>query len=98
MSPQEKESWLQFRERVTMQYEDALFIRKSEQIQMEQQDVVEMSRYHWENLDPDEAQSLEEYRHAWRLLGGGPRVAARLQATGDRPPPPERGSVTACAK
>ena len=76
MKPAERESWLQHRERVAMQHEDVLFLRTLEQSYMEQQDVIEMSHYyHWDNLD-----SLMEYQHAWRILGGGARVASRLEA------------------
>ena len=45
---------------------------------MEQQDVVEMSRYNWDNLNEQGAQDLREYQHAWQVLGGGPCVHARL--------------------
>jgi len=91
MSPLDKESWMEHRERVTMEYEDFLFLCTLEQSQMEQQDVVDMSRYHWNSLEPEEMQSLREYQHAWRVLGGGPRVAARLQVTdAPRTPPTKR--------
>ena len=62
----ERESWLQHRESVAMQHEDVLFLRTLERSHMEQQDVIEMSHYHWDNLD-----HLMEYQHAWRILGGG---------------------------
>ena len=62
----ERESWLQHRESVAMQHEDVLFLRTLERSHMEQQDVIEMSHYHWDNLD-----HLMEYQHAWRILGVG---------------------------
>ena len=72
----ERESWLQHRESVAMQHEDVLFLRTLERSHMEQQDVIEMSHYHWDNLD-----HLMEYQHAWRILGGGPcRVSVGSRA------------------
>ena len=64
---------------VTMQFEDVLFLRRMEQSQMEQQDIVEMSRYHWDCLYKDERRSLKNYRHLWRHLGGGRQVDSRLK-------------------
>ena len=61
-----------------MQYEDVLYLRELERSNMEQQDVVEMSRYNWDILDEQGAQDLREYQHAWQVLGGGPCVHARL--------------------
>ena len=81
MSPLQKEAWLEYREGVTMQYEDILFIRELERTAMGQQDVVEMSRYHWDDMGPEEKLELSEYQHAWRVLGGGGRIAARLEVT-----------------
>ncbi len=78
MAFEEHQRWLQFRERVSMQYEDPLFQRGQEQNNMEQQDVIEMARHHWNDLDAEGWQALKEYRHAWQVLGGGPRVLARL--------------------
>ena len=60
-----------------MQYEDVLFLRELERLNMEQQDVVEMSRYYWD-LDDEGVQDLREYQHAWQVLGGGPYTHARL--------------------
>ena len=88
LSSEEKVSWLEFRERVAMQYKDVLFLRELEQSNMEQQDVVEMSRYHWDNLDNEEVRHLKEYQHAWQVLGGGPYVHARLQVTNAPRTPP----------
>ena len=82
MSSEEKVSWLEFRERIGMQYEDVLFLRELERCNMEQQDVVEMSRYNWD-LDDEGVQDLREYQHAWQVLGGGPYIHARfLEANG----------------
>ena len=95
MSSSEKMSWLEFRERVTMQYEDILHLRDMEQCQMAQQDVVEMSRLHFDPDLVEEFVSLEEYQHAWRILGGGPNVAVRLNVThAPRTPPPKRRSTS----
>ena len=88
MSSEEKVSWLEFRERVAMQYKDVLFLRELERSNMEQQDVVEMSRYHWDELDDQGVQDLREYQHAWQVLGGGPYVHARLQVTNAPRTPP----------
>ena len=63
MSSEEKVSWLEFRERIGMQYEDVLFLRELERLNTEQQDVVEMSRYNWGDLDDEGAQDLREYQH-----------------------------------
>ena len=76
MSFEEKESWLETRERIGMQYEDVFFLRELEQVNMEQQDVVEMSRYNWD-LDDESVQDLREYQHAWQVLGAGPYIHAR---------------------
>ena len=93
MSSEERVSWLQYREGVAMKYEDVLFIRELEQLNMEQQDVVEMSRYHWDDLDDQGVQDLREYQHAWQVLGGGPYVHARLQVTNaPRTPPRDKDS------
>ena len=88
MSSEERVSWLQYREGVAMKYEDVLFIRELEQLNMEQQDVVEMSRYHWDDLDDEDVKSLREYQHAWQVLGGGLYVHARLQVTNAPRTPP----------
>ena len=95
MTLEEREKWLQCRETVTMKYEDPLFLRELERCYMEQQDVVEMSRYTWEDLEPEEAQSFTEYQQAWRILGGGPIVLSRLQASGAPPTASERPSRVA---
>ena len=79
MAPEERAGWLEYRERVTLQYEDRHFLREQEQRNMEQQDVVEMSKYTWDVREPGEAQSLKQYQEAWRILGGDPNVQARLQ-------------------
>ena len=82
MSSEEKVSWLEYRERIGMQYEDVLFLRELERCNMEQQDVVEVSRYNWD-LDDEGVQDLREYQHAWQVLGGGPYIHARfLEANG----------------
>ena len=60
MSSEEKVSWLELRERIGMQYEDVLFLRELERSNMEQQDVVEMSRYNSRDLDDEGAQDLRE--------------------------------------
>jgi hypothetical protein len=78
MATCQKESWLEFREGVTIQHEDILFIRDMERASMEQQDIVEMSRYRWVDLNHEERQSLQEYQGAWEVLGGGQIVAARF--------------------
>ena len=92
MSSEERVSWLQYREGVAMKYEDVLFIRELEQLNMEQQDVVEMSRYHWDDLDDQGVQDLREYQHAWQVLGGGPYVRARWQVTNTPRTPPRDSS------
>ena len=86
-------SLLEFRERVAMQYKDVLFLRELERSKMEQQDVVEMSRYHWDDLDDEDVKSLREYQHAWQVLCGGPYVRARWQVTNaPRTPPRDKDS------
>ncbi len=81
MSPEQKESWLQHRETVTMEYEDVLFLRELEREHMEQEDVVEMSKLNFDCRCSEEVQSLNEYKYTWRVLGGGPNIAARLHVT-----------------
>ena len=78
MSTCQKESWLEFREGVALQYEDILRILDMERANMEQQDIVEMSRYRWVDLNHEERQSLQEYQGTWQILGGGQIVAARF--------------------
>ena len=78
MSTCQKESWLEYREGVALQYEDILRILDMERANMEQQDIVEMSRYRWVDLNHEERQSLQEYQRTWEVLGGGQIVAARF--------------------
>ena len=62
-----------------MEFEDVLFLRRMEQSHMGQQDIVEMSRCHWDCLYKDERRSLKKYQQLWRHLGGGRQVASRLK-------------------
>ena len=70
MTAPEQQAWLEYRERVTLQYEDPLFHRSEERERMEQEDVIEMSHYTWDAR----CEALAEYQHAWRVLGDNATV------------------------
>ena len=79
MSSVQQEDWLSFRERVAMQYEDLLFLRELENEAMALEDVVELSRMHWDSSDDEDNQfNLSLLRRIWDYLGGGTVIAHPL--------------------
>ncbi len=79
MSKKQRESWLQYRETVTMRYEDPLWQREQERHAMGSHDVVELSRLRRADDDDEDAADRRLVLSVWDLLGGGEVVRRRLQ-------------------
>ena len=82
LSAEQKEDWLRWREVVSFQHEDPLVWREDEFFWMSLEDVPELSRLHFAETDEDSVEDLRRLRELWRHLGGGPRIAARLEVVG----------------